>query len=347
MSESLDWLPPALYPVALRIARADECAFQIGELAAQWSFDGPLDLVEVQTGDRSSMRVRGIRPIPPRIHLLFSEAVNHLRAALDNVVWHFVDSEQGPVTGRAAHRVNLPIVDDEKAFADWQRDRLKVGLTAFGSTTALGQRVHDLQPFVDQAASIPSMRPELSPLMDTPVEMVHPLKLLQGYSNQDKHRMIRVCLPRTSGGRVDQISPRSRRFTELEIGHIVAEGRRGEYIEVEQTTGVMVQRPDPFAALVSPGQEISRLTTYVAHTAVPLLVTGLALPGSLPLSVDLDDSGLTDLQRLQAGGRESAGTRLNRRMFTMSIEAANRPPQIPPVIVEDPPSVSGAGTGTS
>ena len=38
MSNSLEWLPPDLYPVALRIARADECAYAIGKLAGTWSF---------------------------------------------------------------------------------------------------------------------------------------------------------------------------------------------------------------------------------------------------------------------------------------------------------------------
>ena len=43
--------------------------------------------------------VQGIRPIPPRISLLFREAFNNLRAALDNVIWQLVEAMQGPVTG--------------------------------------------------------------------------------------------------------------------------------------------------------------------------------------------------------------------------------------------------------
>lgn len=60
--------------------------------------------------------VQGIRPIPPRISLLFSEAFNNLRAALDNVIWQLVEAMQGPVTGSAAFHGNLPICDDEAGF---------------------------------------------------------------------------------------------------------------------------------------------------------------------------------------------------------------------------------------
>lgn len=316
----------------MRIARADECAFEIAELASQWSLSGPLDLVQIRRGDRYTVQVRGIRPIPPRIHLLFSEAVNHLRAALDNVVWHLVVAEQGPVTGYAAVLVNLPIVDDEAGFTRWQNKRVREGLTAFASTGEIARRVRELQPFVDLSVGIPSLRPELASLMDTPAEPAHPLKLLQSYSNEDKHRTIRATVPRSSGGRVDQFSPQSRRFVELNVGDVVVKGVWGEYAELEHSPGVLVQRPELYAAFVSPGQEISRLAAYVAHVAVPRLLMGSAAPEPLPLQVDLDDSGLTDLQRLQAGGHEPAGERFTSRMTQLYLEASGRPVQYLPLI---------------
>ena len=46
MPDTLDWLPEELYPAAFRIARADECAFELAKLAAQWSYDIPLNLVQ-------------------------------------------------------------------------------------------------------------------------------------------------------------------------------------------------------------------------------------------------------------------------------------------------------------
>jgi hypothetical protein len=93
-----EWLPDQLYPVAYRVARADECAFEIAKLAGRWSFDGPLGLVQYVWQNRYSVRVDSVRPIPPRISLLFSEAVGHLRAALDNVVWFIVEQAQGPLS---------------------------------------------------------------------------------------------------------------------------------------------------------------------------------------------------------------------------------------------------------
>jgi hypothetical protein len=224
MSDSLDWLPADLYPVAMRIARADECAYAMGELAALWSFEGPLDLEQVRSGDRFTTRVSMIRPIPPRISLLFSEAVNHLRAALDNVVWYMVEAAQGPVTGRTALKVNLPIHDDETKLDNWRRDRVGAGLTAFDSATTLGERIRSLQPFVDKSAGIPSTGTWLAAYTGTEVEPAYALKLLQGYSNDDKHRTIRVTVPRTSGGRVDRVSAAPCAFVELKVGDVVSEG---------------------------------------------------------------------------------------------------------------------------
>lgn len=277
MSNSLEWLPPDLYPVALRIARADECAYAIGKLAGLWSFNVPIELEQERRDGRFTTRVRSIRPIPPRISMLFSEAVNHLRAAIDNVVWYLVIQAQGPVT-KAANKVALPIHDDQTKYDAWQRDRFSAGLTAFGVGTQLNSRIHALQPFVDQGSGIPSSSSQFAALTGTHVEAANPLKLLQGYSNDDKHRAIRVAVPRTSGGQaVSEPGGADRAFVELRVGDIVSEGNWGEPVLLEQTSAVMIQRPSPYGALVSPANEISRLVTYVAHEAVPRLVTGRPL----------------------------------------------------------------------
>ena len=77
-------LPPDLVPVALRLARADEAVFEIADISSLWSMAGPLEMEQRRNGDRSTSVLTGIRPVPPRLWLLFSEAINHLRAAIDN-----------------------------------------------------------------------------------------------------------------------------------------------------------------------------------------------------------------------------------------------------------------------
>lgn len=67
MASNLDWLPSELEIVALRIARADECAYAIAQLAGQWSNDGPIVLDQTRAGDRFTTTVKAIRPIPPRM----------------------------------------------------------------------------------------------------------------------------------------------------------------------------------------------------------------------------------------------------------------------------------------
>lgn len=177
--------------------------------------------------------------------------------------------------------------------------------------------------------------PLLAAFMGVELEFAHPLKLLQGYSNGDKHRTIRVAVPRTSGGSADQLPGGSgRAFVELQVGDVVAEGTWGQPVLMEQTTAVQIQRPDPYTALVSPANEISRLTAYVAHTAIPQLITGRSLPESLPMKVDLDDSGLDEFERLTAGDRQPAQERLRPWMTAKYVEAEARPVQFPTTVEE-------------
>jgi len=54
--------------------------------------------------------VESVRPIPPVVSMLFSEVLNHLRAAIDNVMFHVVESLRGaPLPSDAASLVAMPI----------------------------------------------------------------------------------------------------------------------------------------------------------------------------------------------------------------------------------------------
>lgn len=334
MSGNVDWLPSELHSVVMRVARADESAFLIGEMSADWSMTTPVELEQVRQGSRVIVRVSGLKPVPPRIALLFSEAVNHLRAALDNVVWYLVEAAQGPVNGRAASMVNLPIVDDQVALESWQGRRVREGLTAFESGTLI-DRITALQPFRDRAVEIPNMTAFVAQQTNTVVEVAHPLKLLQGYSNGDKHRTIRAAVPRT---RTDPHTGArdTAGFVELKIGNVLAEQLLGFPGVVEQTAAIQVPRPAPYGAMVGPGAELSRLAEYVAHVAIPHLVMGLAAPGALPLSVDLDDCGLTNAERIRAGSAVPALERLKPLMYERHAAAHQQAPRVLPFTSDKP-----------
>jgi hypothetical protein len=66
---------------------------------------GPLTLEQVHGSAPGTVDavVTALRPIPPVAALLFSEAINHLRAALDNVVFHLVTSALGKTREFEAH----------------------------------------------------------------------------------------------------------------------------------------------------------------------------------------------------------------------------------------------------
>jgi hypothetical protein len=183
MMNKFGWLPEPLESVAFRLARADECAFRVGDLMSQWSLDGPLGFEQVRQGDQVQLFVTRLRPSPPEASLLFSEAVNHLRATIDNVIWYLVEREHGELTGYPATLVNMPIVQKQDNLDSWTHKRLQYKIDALGVDTPLGRRIRALQPYVDSQSCVPSMGEVLARMTGHEVERAHPLLLLQAYSN--------------------------------------------------------------------------------------------------------------------------------------------------------------------
>lgn len=97
MGDVSEWLPVGLESVALRLARADQLIYELARGAFGWSSgDTPIDLgYEWVCPHRLNLVVRGVREIPPILPMLFSEAVNHLRAAIDNTVFYLVGQAHG------------------------------------------------------------------------------------------------------------------------------------------------------------------------------------------------------------------------------------------------------------
>lgn len=333
---SLQWLPKDLEAVALRLARADECAFKIGGLASKWSADGPLDLEQIRRNNTVQMVVKSVRPVPPEASLLFSESINHLRSAIDNVVWYLVEQQHGQLEGMTATLVNMPILESQEKLDNWTKRRVKEKIAAFGAATDLGKRLRALQPFVDEQSSIPSMGETLAFVTRQKVERAHPLRLLQAYSNADKHRSIRIAAARTFS------STDSAPLLSQDLGHrdfrvgdpVGPPTTWGELAIVETNTAAMVQRPDPFTAWVNPVKEIIAIRGHVAQVVVPMLLTGLEMPNALPPSISLGDTGQTDRERIAAGAWEDAGTRLQEVLQARFYEAEGRGVQFTAVIDE-------------
>ena len=80
------WLPDDLTSCALRLARADALAEQVGMLAATWSRAIPYRLVQERRDDVYQVLPVEARPVPPLTSLYFSEGINHVRSSLENVL---------------------------------------------------------------------------------------------------------------------------------------------------------------------------------------------------------------------------------------------------------------------
>lgn len=312
MTDPLYWLPVELEPVAFRLARADECAYEIGDLTSAWSSNSPVRMCETIDNGMVTAKVDSIRPIPPKVAVLFSEAINHIRASIDNVVWHVVKNEIGTLTPQVERLVAFPITRSEEAFASWCAKRVRNGLTIFAEGSTLGKRLKTLQPWEDTIASVPSSHLRFSAIRRQPVENAGALALLQQYSNSDKHRSVKLAVSRTFSSHYDSpifdqdLSPQL-----LTPGATIHQIKQGEVSLLELNTAAVVARPEPFTEFVNPAAEINYLRKYASETVIPTLLVGLTLDRGLPPNVDLSDTGETHRERLSNAGLLDAVKRLS------------------------------------
>lgn len=345
----MEWLPEELHPVAMRLARADAAAEELSRVALAWS-RGPGDAgaIELRQVERTTgtydVEIASIRPVPPLAALLFSEAVHHLRSAVDNTVFYVAEKAHGePFTREQARNVAMPIFDQPKKFDDAMQRRStgRNAVPAFGRATTLGKRMASLQPFSDDAV-LPSMSPQIASITGVEVVNGHPLGLLRDYSNEDKHRAIRVgaasaMIQTLDEGWRDRVGKGMRH---VEVGIVVGRVTKGVLTGMEISPALQVQRPD--GTWVAYGPELDGLARHVADVVLPNLVTGMALPGTIPAHVELNDNGTTLAERLQNGGRVRAHERARGIVAAALAQAYEKGWKVTPVIGEDAQS-SGDG----
>jgi hypothetical protein len=161
---ALDWLPAELAPVALRLSRADELEYQLGWECQNWSLHA-LEMKQVRWPDGLlDVGVAAVRLMPPVVLMLFSEVINHLRAAIDNVMLYVVESRHGaPLPADAASHVAMPIHQSAAGLQAWVNKR-KRKIPEFDTGTDLYELIEKLQP-VKSLAVATAIPAELGELM--------------------------------------------------------------------------------------------------------------------------------------------------------------------------------------
>ncbi|WP_156417264.1 hypothetical protein [Kocuria rhizophila] len=291
---NLDWLPEDLLPAALRLAHADAIAYEAGREALEWSRTGPVSIARriLPTGIEQ-VYVEAVRPVPPRISLLFSDAVNHLRSVLDNVIFHMTKTAHcGELTESQERSIAFPIFTENQSMKKWMKSMRSKGLPQLTLDSPLGERILALQPFNDSLNVVPSMSALISSMWDQRVHQAHPIILLKLYSNTDKHRSLRTAVNKGFQSiRGNHWVDDQRSLLELTVGEILGETTPGNQTIAELHPSIMVERPESNGTLVGIGPELNFLILYVAHYAVPFLVTGGPKDQGLPPQIDLSDSG--------------------------------------------------------
>lgn len=338
----MNWLPEELHPVAMRLARADAAAEELSRLALAWSRGpddaGAITLRQVErTPGTYDVEIASIRPVPPLAAMLFSEAVHHLRSAVDNAVFYVAEQEHGkPFTPEQARIVAMLIHDQPEKF-DNAIQRLITGkhaIPALAPDATLGKRIASLQPFNDDAV-LHSINPLIATMMGVEVVNVHPLALLRDYSNEDKHRAIRVgaataMVQTLNDGWRESIGKGIRH---VEVGMVVEQVSKGVPTGMEISAALQVQRPDK--TWVAYGPELDGMARHVADIVIPNLVTGMALPDTIPAHVELNDNGETLAERLQNGGKMRAHERARSVMAAALAQVNQQDWKFAPVSDED------------
>jgi hypothetical protein len=327
-ASALDWLPSDLTPVALRLARADDLEYQLGWECLNWSLHA-LEMKQVRRADGLlDVVVAAVRPIPPVVSMLFSEIINHLRAVIDNVMFHVVEAERGgPLPPDAAIQVAMPIYQTAEDLATKWSARRRRKIPEFDSGTELYRRIEALQPY-NSLAVVTAVSAEFRPFVgELNLHGVHPLTLLQAYSNADKHRAIRFTAGRTIPNMGSQRTGQySIEMEPVDAGFVIAAGLDDRPGEIDATTAVHIERPIG-GVWVAPSAELAQIHTYVSDTVIPTLVAGGPVGLSLPREVRLDDTGQPMDRRIADGGSEPAHDRVAREAWIKARELENDLPQ--------------------
>ena len=336
---STGWLSEPWHTAAMRLGRADQLAESFGEIALAWSRgtndEGPLIHQQVErTPGLLDFEVTSIRPVPPIASMYFSEAISHLRAVVDNVLFGLIEADHGaPLTESQARSVAMPIYDASGKFNAKIARLVKSGLTSFDPSTALGQRVASLQPFNDTASSLPAVSPAFALLTGQQLELgaEHPLLLLQAYSNEDKHRTIRVAAAGALYQDEQEWPPPEVSMNPIAVGDVLGQAVKGTPKLVSISAALLVQRPTS-GRWIPPGPELDGLTAYVSEILLPTLVRGMALPGAFPGHIDLGDNGQTLAERLADGDPDRALARSAERTRAAFFEAMQADLRFPTIV---------------
>ena len=334
----MSWIPIGLEDVALRLARADEATYEIIQLSIDWARAGETGPILVRQAEVEpgilELVVDKVRPVPPLIGLLFSEAIHHLRAAIDNTVFYLVGGA-GEIDPKVAHQIAFPIFPDPEGLDRWF-DRTAGARLILAEHSTLASRIGDLQPFKSND-SIPAVSEALAELMGVDAAREHPLLLLQAYSNEDKHRSIRTGAGRSLVQRDDEPFLKSdRTMRPVTRGDVLARTPIGQPVVVDANTAVHIERPKG-KTWVSPGRELSQLRDYVSTVAIPTLVSGKSRLNAFPPHVDLNDNGLSGRERIDRGQWQNAHARAQQGSRQAFLEAMSSPPHIPPITRFQPP----------
>lgn len=201
------WLREECIPLLFKLSRANDLSDQVSDALMKFGDGKILEMETIERGGKSVCHLRKVFAPPPSVGLLFGDAINQLRAALDHAVLMQVEAERGDLLPIGLAKLTaFPVCRDPKGFKDWcSRLAKKIPELAMGTT--LAARLESLQPYhptqIDVEAPVPahdsSVQLFLTPVAPDGTTLVehHPLIGLAEWSNADKHRRLNVAVVRS------------------------------------------------------------------------------------------------------------------------------------------------------
>ncbi|MCA0144926.1 hypothetical protein [Blastococcus sp. LR1] len=295
------WLSDRFLPLLYKLARADEISQELSEVLFAYASRDPVRLEADIRGDREFCRLASVAPPPPRIGLLFGDAIQQLRSCLDHAVLMVLEEVRGrALDANEARNTEFPVCRTSATFRRWTKRRSEM-LPELSEGSLLYQRLAALQPFaaqqIDADVAVPihdESRQLFTTPMDsdgTPLVEHHPLLGLAAWSNEDKHRRLSVAFVRPVFPRIVPVPgfPGGESAYQWHVPAGAALEPGMDIFSVEWGTRMVVDLY-PYPSIRRPETglwrpilpELNLYQRYVAELTLPFLLTGARDAAPLP-----------------------------------------------------------------
>lgn len=257
---------------------------------------------------------------------LASDALNHLRSAMEHALYAEVEHLMGRSLGASeAQAIEMPVKTTPEALRLWFKHKRLRTIPVLQPASILGTRVEALQPF------------------NADDDQAHPLKVLAEHTNLSKHRMPAVAAVRLGAIVPEFLSPGlmiSENDMALSVGDVLASVPAGGHVPMDIWPKIGIRRPHTGAWMILV-QELLELEVWVRTEALPVIIMGTTELDPLPPHLDISRGYSDHASAFAAADKVPAAERHSLRIVGHAVRQdlpgvfAQKLPEVPPETVNE------------